>query len=215
VKLRWGERPREPHQRSRLVSSLAPPNYMDDPVPFADREYFILLAVLMFARGMDFLSTWVATPHLVLEGNPIAKWLGWKWGAVVNVVLVLSLAAWPLSAIVVSTASVLVAARNFQSAWLMRSMGEAAYRDWYVQRMSETRLTLYLFCLAGNTLLTALVGVALIAFAGNWVVPVGIGMGIIAYAVAVIVYTLLSLWRSRRRRRYDVPSNGHDHTNIG
>lgn len=184
---------------------------MDDSVPFASREYFILLAILAFSRGSDFLSTWVATPHLVLEGNPIAKWLGWKWGAVVNVILVTSLAMWPLSAITVSTASVLVAARNFQSAWLMRSMGEDAYRDWYVQRMSETRLTLYLFCLAGNTLLTAGVGVALIVFSvtKNYVmiVPMGIGMGIIAYAVAVIVYTLLSLWRSRRRRRYDASNN--------
>src|SRR6266581_3090235 len=112
---------------------------MDDSVPFASREYCLILALLAFARGTDFLSTWVATPHLVLEGNPIAKWLGWKWGAVVNVIVVTTLAMWPISAIVVSTASVLVAARNFQSAWLMRSMGEAAYRDWYGQRMSETR----------------------------------------------------------------------------
>jgi hypothetical protein len=182
---------------------------MDDSVPFASREYFIMLAILVFSRGTDFLSTWVATPHLVLEGNPIAKWLGWKWGAVVNVVLVTTLAMWPLSAIVVSTASVLVAARNFQSAWLMRSMGEDAYRDWYVQRVSETRITLYLFCLAGNTLLTAGVGVALIAFSTTrdylLIVPMGIGMGVIAYAVAVLIYTLLSVWRSRRKRRIYSP----------
>jgi len=180
---------------------------MDDSVPFASREYFCLIAILMISRGADFLSTWVATPHLVLEGNPVAKWLGWKWGAVVNLILVASLALWPLSAIVVSTASVLVAARNFQSAWLMRSMGEDAYRDWYVQRISETRITLYLFCLAGNTLLTAAVGVALIAFSAAkdyvLIVPLGIGMGIIAYAVAVIIYTLLSVWRGRRRLRYE------------
>ena len=177
---------------------------MEDSVPFASREYFIMLTILAVSRGADFLSTWVATPHLVLEGNPIAKWLGWKWGAVVNVALVATLSMWPLSAIVVSTASVLVAARNFQSAWLMRSMGEEAYRDWYVQRMSEARIALYLFCLAGNTLLTALVGVALIVFSTMrdyvLIVPMGIGMGIIAYAVAVIVFTLLSVWRSWRRR---------------
>jgi hypothetical protein len=177
---------------------------MDDPVPIASSEYFTYLAILAFSRGTDFLSTWVATPHLVLEGNPIAKWLGWKWGAVMNVVLVTTLALWPLSAIVVSTASVLVAARNFQSAWLMRSMGEAAYQYWYSQRMSETRIALYLFCLAGNTLLTAAVGAALIAFSTTGdcilIVPMGIGMGIIAYAVAVVIYTLLSVWRSRRRR---------------
>ena len=191
---------------SQNGSSVASPHkiHMDDYVPFASREYFIMLAIMVFSRGADFLSTWVATPHLVLEGNPIAKWLGWKWGAVVNVALVTTLSMWPLSAIVVSTASVLVAARNFQSAWLMRSMGEEAYRDWYLQRTSETRIALYLFCLAGNTLLTVLVGVALIVFSTTrdyvLIVPMGIGMGIIAYTVAVIVYTLLSVWRSRRRR---------------
>ena len=189
---------------------------MDDSVPFASREYFIMLALLAFSRGTDFLSTWVATPHLVLEGNPIAKWLGWKWGAVVNVLLVATLSMWPLSAIVVSTASVLVAARNFQSAWLMRSMGEEAYRDWYVQRMTETRITLYLLCLACNTLLTAAVGVALILFSVTkdyvLIVPMGIGMGIIAYTVAVIIYTLLSVWRSRRKRRYTHPTDDHANT---
>ncbi|MGC3959137.1 MAG: hypothetical protein QM813_14680 [Verrucomicrobiota bacterium] len=178
---------------------------MDQSVPFASREYFIFLAVLAFSRGTDFLSTWVATPHLALEGNPIAKWLGWKWGAVVNMVIITTLALWPLSAIVVSTASVLIAARNFQSAWAMRSMGESAYRDWYLQRQTETPLPLYLACLAGNSLLPAAVGVALIIFSHAddfvLVIPYGIGMGIIAYGFAVAFFTLLGLWRGRRQRR--------------
>jgi len=158
-----------------------------------------MLALLVFSRGMDFLSTWVATPNLVLEGNPLAKRLGWKWGLAVNVVLCLVLAAWPLSAIVVATASVLVAARNFQSAWLMHSLGEEIYRQWYVERVRETRITLYLFCLAGNTLLTAGVGAALIYFSRlRWLVPFAIGMGMVAYAIAVAFYTLLALWRIRR-----------------
>src|SRR5580765_2541553 len=123
---------------------------MEDIVPFGSRAYLLMLLLLVFSRGMDFLSTRIATPNLVLEGNPIAKKLGWKWGLVVNLVLVVVLARWPLSALVVATASVLVAARNFQSAWLMHSMGEHAYRDWHVARIRETRPTLYLFCLAGN-----------------------------------------------------------------
>ena len=144
---------------------------MDDTFPFASRDYFLLLLLLIFARGMDFLSTWIATPNLVLEGNPLAKKLGWKWGLLLNVVLVGVLARWPLSAIVVATASVLVAARNFQSAWLMHSLGEENYRRWHVERVQETRITLYLFCLAGNTLLTAGVGAALIYFSQLRLVP--------------------------------------------
>jgi hypothetical protein len=108
-----------------------------------------------------------------------------------------------LSAIILSTASSLIAARNFQSAWLMRSLGEDQYRLWHGQRIAETPVPLYLFCFAGNTLLPLGVGIVLVNFshAAGYVliVPLGIGMGIIAYSVAVIVFTLLALWRGRRR----------------
>ena len=171
---------------------------MDDAVPLGGRDYCLLLLLLVFARGMDFLSTWIATPNLVLEGNPLAKKLGWQWGLLVNIVLVGALALWPLSAIVVATASVLVAARNFQSAWLMHSLGEEIYRRWHVERVRETRITVYLLCLAGNTLLTAGVGAALIYFSNERLAPFAIGMGMVAYASAVAFYTLLAIWRIRR-----------------
>jgi hypothetical protein len=171
---------------------------MENPVSFGSSEYYLMLGLLVFGRGMDLLSTWIATPNLALEGNPLAKKLGWKWGLLFNVVLVATLAMWPLSAIVVATASVLVAARNFQSAWLMRSLGEDAYREWHVQRVKETSVTLHLFCLAGNTLLTAIVGAVLIGFSGLHLVPFAVGMGMVAYAIAVVVYSLLAIWRIHR-----------------
>src|SRR6187401_3113524 len=170
---------------------------MDDFLPFASRQYFLMLLLLLIARGMDVLSTWVATPNLILEGNPIAKTLGWRWGLPINIAICSLLAFWPLPAIVISTTSVLVAARNFQSAWLMRSLGEHAYRDWHLERIQETRVTLYLFCLAGNTLLTAAVGAAVVYFS-NHIVVFAIGFGVIAYAGAVAFYTLLASWRMRR-----------------
>jgi hypothetical protein len=171
---------------------------MDDTVAFASREYFVFLLLLVFARSMDFLSTWIATPNLVLEGNPIAKKLGWKWGIAVNFALCAGIAFWPISAIAIGTTSVLVAARNFQSAWLMHLLGEETYRDWHLARIQESRITVYLFCLAGNTLLTAAIGIAVIYFSGqNWI-PFAIGLGVVAYALAVAFYTLLAVWRIRR-----------------
>ena len=171
---------------------------MEDAVPFGSRTYWIMLALLVFARAMDFISTWVATPHLVLEGNPLAKMLGWRWGLVVNAVFCVAAAFWPLPAVVISTCSLLVAARNFQHAWLMRSLGEESYRDWHIARIQETRVSLYLVCLAGQTALTALVGGALIWFCPTEFAPLAIGWGIVAYAFAVAFYTLLSVWRLRR-----------------
>ena len=173
---------------------------MDEFVPFGSRTYVLLLLLLLASRGMDFLSTWVATPNLVLEGNPIAKRLGWRWGIPINLGLCLGLAYWPLPAIVISTTSVLVAARNFQSAWLMRSLGEHLYREWHVERVQETSVTLYLFCLFGQTVLTGAVGAAVLYFSYGDREPVlqAIGLGIIAYALAVAVFTLFGIWRLRR-----------------
>ncbi|HEX7469538.1 MAG TPA: hypothetical protein VF437_02215 [Verrucomicrobiae bacterium] len=174
---------------------------MDDIIPFASKTWFVMLGLLLFGRGMDFLSTWVATPHLVLEGNPIAKMLGWKWGIPLNLAICFTTAFWPVPAIVITTTSVLVAARNFQSAWLMRSMGEEFYRDWYVTRMQETRPSLYLFCLVAQTVLTTLVGAAVLYFGDGNPALEAIGTGIIAYAAAVLIFTLIALWRLRRAMR--------------
>jgi hypothetical protein len=181
---------------------------MEDAVLFGGREYVLMLSMLIFARGMDFLSTWVATPNLELEGNPLAKKLGWKWAGLLNVGIAVLLARWPQLAIAVSTASVLVAARNFRSAWVMHTMGEAAYRDWHVQKVQETRISLFLFCLAGETLLTAALGAALIIWCttDTGQIPlgaVGVGSGLIIYAGAVAFYTLLSVWRLHRAVKRD------------
>ena len=174
---------------------------MDDPVPFGSADYFLLLGLLCFARGMDFLSTWIATPNLVLEGNPIAKKLGWKWGTPVNLVLCLIFAMWPLPAIIIVTTSLLVAARNFQDAWLMRSLGEETYRDWKVERVREARPTLYLFCLFAQNILVAAIGGALVFFSDLRIIPFGVGVGMAAYALAVTIFSLLAVWRIRRAYR--------------
>lgn len=173
---------------------------MDDTIPFWSVEYFVFLALLAFSRGMDFLSTWVATPHLLLEGNPIAKWLGWKWGGLVNVALCVGFACAPLPAIIISTTSLLVAARNFQGAWLMRTMGEDAYRCWMSERLAEGRTGLFLACLLAHCALTGLIGTALLWYGGRLLIPVGVGIGMLGYALAVLVYTLISVRRRRQNR---------------
>jgi hypothetical protein len=171
---------------------------MDAFVPFGSLPYLSFLIVLLIARGADFLSTWIATPGMVLEGNPIARKLGWRWGTLVNLGVCAGLAAWPFAAITVATTSLLVAARNLQSAWLMRTLGEEDYRAWYVHHIRQTPLLLYLFCLFGQVALISVVGGALVVFPGESWAVLAIGVGIIAYAMAILVYTLLAYWRIRR-----------------
>lgn len=171
---------------------------MDEAVSFGSREYVLFLSLLFFSRGADFLSTWIATPRLVMEANPIARWMGWKWGLPINGVACLVLAAWPLAALIIATTSVMVAARNFQGAWLMRTAGEETYRAWMAQRIEETPPGLYLFCLFAQALLIAGLGAGLMLFSPPALVPFGIGLGIVAYALAIVIFTLTSLWKGRR-----------------
>ena len=119
-------------------------------------------------------------------------------GIALNAALCLIFAAWPLPSIVISTTSMLVASRNFQSAWLMRSLGEEPYRYWVVERLRETPVPLYLFCILAQSSLLASIGLALMYFSQYHLVPFAVGAGIVTYAVAVTFFTLLSLWRIRR-----------------
>jgi hypothetical protein len=172
---------------------------MDDLIPFASGEYFVFLGVLLAGRALDFFSTWVATPQLVLEGNPLARRLGWKWGILLNLAVCLGFAVSPLISIILTTTSVLVAARNFQSAWLMRAMGEHAYCEFTAEQLRRTGRGFYLFCLYAQALLTAAVGGALLAFSGDRLLPAVIGLGIVGYGLAIAWFSTFSVWRRGRR----------------
>lgn len=171
---------------------------MDQAVPFASADYFIALALLCFGRGMDFFSTWLATPDLRLEANPIARFLGWRWGVVANLILCFVAARWPAPSIVIFTTSLLVAARNFRSVWLIRSVGPDRYRVWLAESLSRSSFKVYIVSVVGESALTGIIGLAVFYFGGSDDTLAAIGIGIIAYALAIGIYTTIALWRFHR-----------------
>lgn len=173
---------------------------IDRVTAFGSPEYLLCVLILVFGRGMDLLSTWMATPTLELEANPIARWLGWRAGVVVNLVACGAIALLPLAAVSVATMSVMVAARNLQSAWLMRVMGEHEYRSWIAARYRETERGVFVICLVLHASLLALVGASLMIFSRQQLVPFGVGFGIVTYAVAIAFFTGLGMRRAARSR---------------
>lgn len=171
---------------------------MDDAVPLGSREYFIYLVLLLFSRGMDLLSTRVATPGLLLEANPLARKLGWKGGIIFNLALCLGLASSSFTSIALATMSLLVAAHNLHHAWAMRSLGEHQYSEVVKAQLRQTKWSLYLACLFSECSLVALVGGAVFEFSGNALVPAAAGAGIFAFAFAKAFFSFLSVWPMRR-----------------
>ena len=170
---------------------------MNHFLPFGSSEYFVLLTILLFSRGMDVLSTWIATPTLLLEGNPVMRKLGWRLGMAVNVLFSVAVAMWPLPCIILTTVGLLVAARNFQSAWLMRSMGEVDYLTFVSGRVASSP-RVFAFCVIAQSALTAIVGAPLMMFSPVESIVFAIGAGICGFALANVFYSLLSMWRIRR-----------------
>jgi hypothetical protein len=171
---------------------------MDEFLRFGSPHYYLYLGLLMVGRGVDFLSTWIATPNLVLEGNPISRRIGWKIAIILNLAVCFGLALWPLPAVMLMTASLLLASRNFQSAWLMRTVGEERYFAWMADRFREASPRVYLFCVFAQTVLIASIGVVLVIFSRWQLVPFAVGMGMIAHAFVVAGYSFFSMWRIRR-----------------
>lgn len=177
----------------------------DASVRFGSADYFIFTVVVLFGRYMDLLSTWVATPTLELEANPLARWLGWRGGIVVNTLIAFPIALLPVAAISVATTSVLVAARNLQSAWLTRALGEHEYRLWLGARFRETRRGVFVICLVLHAGLIGLVGGGLMVYSGNRLIPFAVGVGIVTYAVAVALFTGLAIRRAARNAQQTLP----------
>ena len=171
---------------------------LDAFIQFGSRLWWLFASLILTARACDLGSTWIASPNLLLEGNPIARRLGWKFGVPLNVALALAFGCWPLLAISLTTTSLLVAARNLQSAWLMRTLGETHYRGWMADRLAESPRGLAWACFLGEAALFTPVGLTLMWFARWQLVPFAIGLGIAAYAFAVALFTSISVWRLRR-----------------
>jgi hypothetical protein len=169
---------------------------------FGSPEYLVLLMVVLFGRGMDMLSTWIATPTLELEANPLARWLGWRAGVVVNLVVSSCVALLPLAAISIATTSVMVASRNLQSAWLTRVLGEHQYRQWISERYREGRRGVFFICLVLHSALVGIVGGALMVFSRLQLVPFAVGFGILTYACAIAVFTGFAMHRAAQAEMY-------------
>lgn len=158
-------------------------------------------ALILLGRACDLGSTYLATPRLRLEGNPIARRLGWRGGIVLSLLAALLLGAWPLIAISVTTTSLLVAARNFQQAWLMRTMGEGPYQAWFAEQVWQSPRGLVLSCHWAEAVLSALPGLALVFWGDDTRVSLGIGLGFIVYGLVVAIFSTWVLWGLGRHQR--------------
>jgi hypothetical protein len=165
---------------------------METPASFFASHYRECLAAgVIVGRLADIGSTWLATPKLALEANPLARRLGWPFAWASLGLCVLPFAGdWGWAAAVpVIVASLFVAASNCSRALLPRTLGEAEYLAVLERAFSRASRPLGYGLIAVSSALVAAAGGLLMLFYPRAEEPAfQVGLGIVAYGAAIAVH---------------------------
>lgn len=155
-----------------------------------------LFAVILISRIGDILTTYIATPNLKLEGNPIVRKLRWPF-AIASVFI--AFIAYVDLGLAVSAAVLflLVCASNASKMWMMRVLGEDEYLKLYSSLVQRASLTFTLACTWAPSFFFFIVGIVIYAFTGG--VGHNAADGFFLYAFAIGFYGTVSQLRSRKR----------------
>jgi hypothetical protein len=174
---------------------------------FASHWRVCLAAFVVVSRLTDIGSTWLATPKLKLEGNPLVRKLGWPfaWSSLLLAGLPwLNDWAWAF-ALPVIVVSLEVSASNFSRVLFPRVLGEDEY-DALVERVfRQANRGLVYGLIAAQSLLHAAVGGLLLLFYPSPDSPAYFfGLGFVTFGAAVAIHTTAS---ARRRFRAGEAAN--------
>ncbi len=97
-----------------------------------DEFKLLLCGIILFAKLGDNISTWLISPKLKLEANPVGRKLGWKF---IWLTLLVCLIPWVSleGAVAVLPILFLVAANNFSGLWFARALGEEGIVKFYTE----------------------------------------------------------------------------------
>jgi hypothetical protein len=115
----------------------------------------VLCALLLLGRVADVGTTWLATPRLELEANPLVRRLRWPFAVASLFVCFLAYFHTGL-AYALFVASILVSASNARSIWLVRGIGEVRFLEILTEaaaRSSVSRVLAWTLLEAGFPLL--------------------------------------------------------------
>jgi hypothetical protein len=162
----------------------------------------ILALLVLAARVGDVLSTYLVTPKLKLEGNPLVRRFSWPFA-----IFSVSIAIIPYfsmsGGIIVLVVSLLVCASNFSKVWFARAMGEDEYHDLIIRMASKAPLLPSLLFILAPSACMAIVGISMLYFypdpAKDW--GFYFSMSFLAYALAIGLYGSLGFLRFRKEGR--------------
>jgi hypothetical protein len=159
----------------------------------------VIAFLLLLARIGDVGSTYLVSPQLKLEANPLVRRFRWPFAVVSILIAAIPYYSLPIG-IAALILSLLVCASNCSRLWLVRTMGETEYHSLVIDVARRAPLGLgIVYCLL-SPLCMALIGGIIFLFYpdrhNDWAYY--FALGFFAYAFAVGLYGTLGFLRYRR-----------------
>jgi len=155
-----------------------------------------LFAVILISRIGDILTTYIATPNLKLEGNPVVRKLRWPFALASIFIAFIAYADRGL-AVAAAVLFLLVCASNASMMWMRRTLGEDEYLKLYSSLVQRSSLIFTFACIWAPSFFFLLVGIIIYAFTGD--MGHNAADGFFLYAFAIGFYSTLSQLRSRNK----------------
>ena len=174
----------------------------------------ILCFLILIARLGDIISTYLITPTLKLEANPIVKKLGWRF-AILTVLICLLPYYHTGLAVMALVPSLLVSASNTAKIWVIRAMGEDEFSELFLRIVAKSSLSKALLCVFMSSFFVALAGFILLALCygqenwGHW-----FAIGIILYAFVIAIYGSLYYCKLFKKAKNLPETNPKENTNV-
>lgn len=158
----------------------------------------ILAAMIFAARAADIVSTYLATPTLLLESNPLLRKFRWPMALISFVTCGVPYFSIP-AAIVVIVMSTLIAYSNSTRLWIIRAIGEDAYFDLMVRATGKANVRETIGWMLLPAVFISLLGILLIILYPDPNSQLGFffGLGIFMYALIIIAYQPKNFFRLR------------------
>lgn len=177
---------------------------------------YVLCVLLLISRIGDVLSTWLVTPRLHLESNPIMRRLGWKFG-----LLTLLICFFPFidrnASVMILVTFLMVCASNFAKVWFARTFGEEAYQNLMVDLARRGNQPLAYIGVAVSSMFVILLGAFVWLFYPDPAIAGGfwIGAGIVLYGAVSWFYGSLHFRRLFKLARRPGESKEHPPNRTG
>jgi hypothetical protein len=168
-------------------------------MPSAEQLPSVIALFLLIARLGDVGSTYLITPKLKLEANPLVRRLRWPFAGVSILAAAVPYYSLP-TGVAFLIVSLLVCASNCSRVWLVRTMGETEYHLLLIRVASRVPAALgVLYCLLPALCMLAIGGVMLMFYPSlnrDW--AAWFAFAFFLYGFVIATYGSLAFLRYRR-----------------